>query len=865
MKISSASKKVLASALSAAMVVAFAPTVAFGAQEGQTLKVSYDLAGGTDANAGNQDAVKDGDLTVNSQNKVSLADGTALKLVSDDASTADVVEGYEFAGWEVYADTDKDGVIDTSKDTSVTVTNGEGDVSNPAIDSSTKLFAKATYKTATIDAGNIAVEFANGKATFKAQLASTDKDEIKGAGKFVVTAPDGTTQVSKATNGTTQVTLDKIAAQVGAYTVALVDGNGVTLSTQTVYVGSVKLTGGAFQVDGGDFQTEASFFYVANGSMTLNKVIGNSVEVYKVNADGTKGIKGSFYNAKGDKLDLNAKVAGGEKGAVETVYTANFGAALTTFAAKGRTLTATVAGVAPNCWATANQYKAPKEVSSELYYVTIADASGKVVASSADTQGENKKIEYKNATNGTYTATLYKVGGYKEATATTAAVDGTVEQVATLTATVDAVAASPSWSYTPAYKADGTTVDYGMLTLSNNAGDGFKVQYKIGGGSYTDYDATKGYLKLSASQLSSTITVKATNGKASDALVESLEVALVPSTTNASNFSDIVGSKTIGNKIAAYYKNDEGVKAAVAAAAKGFTDAGYKEQVLASDNGHTDITWHADSVAAYKSVLDAVAAAAKAELAAQAAPVTHSDGSVSYVTAENLAAAEAAVDAAVAAYVANNDSDAANDVSLVNGVGVSGAVVATNGSITRGGSYVDAVNAPVAAVEKTDVTKAQADAAAAVTAQLKAAAESKDAAAAQAAIEAYAALPDVAKGLVSTDDLKAAHAVVDAQAAIDEQDKTAVKYCNSTKTKTIKLAKKAKKTKKKFSVKWNSQVSESGNKVTYAKKSGSAKVTVSANGKATLKKGVKKGTYKAKVKVSCGNATRTVTAKFIVK
>ena len=35
MKISNASKKVLASALSAAMVVAFAPTVAFGAQAGR--------------------------------------------------------------------------------------------------------------------------------------------------------------------------------------------------------------------------------------------------------------------------------------------------------------------------------------------------------------------------------------------------------------------------------------------------------------------------------------------------------------------------------------------------------------------------------------------------------------------------------------------------------------------------------------------------------------------------------------------------------------------------------------------------------------------------------------------------------------
>ena len=40
MKISNASKKVLASALSAAMVVAFAPTVAFGAVAGDEITVT---------------------------------------------------------------------------------------------------------------------------------------------------------------------------------------------------------------------------------------------------------------------------------------------------------------------------------------------------------------------------------------------------------------------------------------------------------------------------------------------------------------------------------------------------------------------------------------------------------------------------------------------------------------------------------------------------------------------------------------------------------------------------------------------------------------------------------------------------------
>ena len=48
MKISNASKKVLASALSAAMVVAFAPTVAFG-KTGDAINVTVNLDGGVAA------------------------------------------------------------------------------------------------------------------------------------------------------------------------------------------------------------------------------------------------------------------------------------------------------------------------------------------------------------------------------------------------------------------------------------------------------------------------------------------------------------------------------------------------------------------------------------------------------------------------------------------------------------------------------------------------------------------------------------------------------------------------------------------------------------------------------------------------
>ena len=61
-------------------------------------------------------------------------------------------------------------------------------------------------------------------------------------------------------------------------------------------------------------------------------------------------------------------------------------------------------------------------------------------------------------------------------------------------------------------------------------------------------------------------------------------------------------------------------------------------------------------------------------------------------------------------------------------------------------------------------------------------------------------------------------------------------------------------------------MSKSGNAVVYAKASGSSKITVSAAGKVTLKKGAAKGkTYTAKVTATCGNMTRTVTAKFVIK
>ena len=88
----------------------------------------------------------------------------------------------------------------------------------------------------------------------------------------------------------------------------------------------------------------------------------------------------------------------------------------------------------------------------------------------------------------------------------------------------------------------------------------------------------------------------------------------------------------------------------------------------------------------------------------------------------------------------------------------------------------------------------------------------------------------------------------------------------SGKTIKVKIGKKKKTTKNKTFARTKAmKVSGKKGSVTYAKSSGNAKITVSKAGKVTVKKGLKKGTYKVKVKVTDGEtdtyfaATKTVT------
>ena len=103
MKISSASKKVLASALSAAMVVAFAPTVAFGAiTDGTKVKVSFDENGGTYTTSGQlKEVTKD------------VADGKITFDADEVTGTAYTKGSSAFDFW--FYDANNNGKFDTNE------------------------------------------------------------------------------------------------------------------------------------------------------------------------------------------------------------------------------------------------------------------------------------------------------------------------------------------------------------------------------------------------------------------------------------------------------------------------------------------------------------------------------------------------------------------------------------------------------------------------------------------------------------------------------------------------------------------------------------------------------------------------------
>ena len=265
--------------------------------------------------------------------------------------------------------------------------------------------------------------------------------------------------------------------------------------------------------------------------------------------------------------------------------------------------------------------------------------------------------------------------------------------------------------------------------------------------------------------------------------------------------------------------------------------------------------WAKLVVAQSKSVIEAVATVEKANLAAKNTLTKGDDGKYSYISDADLAKANAAVDAVIAAFDANNDPKV-KDIATVNGVTVSANTVA---------AYVNAIKAvPTNSTYVTSVAAADAeaviavdDAFAKIPAEVTAANAVEAKAAAEAAVKAYGELTASQKQLISSATYeKAVATIAAADEAIATADKAAV---SKVKGKTVKA-----KASKKTTAKLTKVTSESGAVSTFSKTSGNAKITVSKSGKITVKKGLKKGKkYTAKVKATVGASTKTV--KVIVK
>ena len=855
MKISNASKKVLASALSAAMVVAFAPTVAFGAQEGMKLKVNYDFAGGVEsAAAGTQGLKTAEELVVDSSNEVTFQTVATGALQLNSGTKADgTPDGYEFASWNVWADTNKDGKIvkeGTDKDLEIS---GQG-VSDAKIDSSTPLYATATYATAKLSSASVNIDQANGKLLFSADKTT---EKCIGTAKFVVTSPSG----AKTEKGA--LSSEKLAAEVGTWTVELVDGNGIVLDAQKYYVGNVVMTGGAYKNwDGsGKDVTTQTVWYLASAEQSAAKYVNSAdnkrehTTATKINEDGSlsKITANGYYTAKGEWMsDITIKA--GEKGAVSTAVTADYndGAAeikgLNFDKATGQ-IKAVISGNV-SAWANAAALKDVAENTTDGYYFVVKNAKGEVVAETAKTGDKGtvisgaKTMTISASEAGVYTATLYKLTAKSSTVGDTT--PGTMEAVSTATVEIaDDYAAAPTWSYTAKYKADGT-VDGGTLVLTNNAGDAYDVMYGTTSAA-SKYDAAKGGIAVAAGGATNYVfkaaikDTKATEKKASK------EVTLVGYSQALSDFKTAAGSfnlKTVNGKVGAYYVDNADVKAAVKAAEKTFTDKGFAEKTAQAADATK--AWAPVTVAAEQSVVDAVAGVAKAELAKYAAGVASADGKkVTVLSAADYDAAVKAVEAVSAAYAANHDGDKGNNVAKVNDVALSTAIA----------TYVDAVEADLkAGVKKAESFKAEDVAAAkAVTEQLKAAKTGDEA---KAAIEAYGKLSNEAKKLIAAADIAAVQDVITKAELAEAQDEAAIA---AVKGKTVK-AKAKKATKSSLKV----VTSKSGAKSTFKKTSGNSKVKVYKSGKIVVKKGLKAGKkYTVKVKATVGASTKTV--KVIVK
>ena len=877
MKISNASKKVLASALSAAMVVAFAPTVAFG-KTGDAINVTVNLDGGVAAA---------GETTT-------FANALVGDVITLPAATK---AGYAVDSWKVKYE----GAADFTDLTDFDSDNSNGIQAKLADKKSVEF--KAVY-----DTPSASTEFTAGTAgvatgsTIVATFDGANKGKLVAGKQYTlkVTGPTGKVLATSAKFGSTisadvtaTATFGAGADQIdpeflvgGTYvtTIADEDGNVVFTSDKDSSLGITQLN----VKDTTDAKTDAVLFATAGADTTvLNGATYVDAEGYSIDNAGVKALKAGVYDVKkvaASKTvsvtpvayDATARTIGftptyasgvPAKGSIETavvdpsgktIWSATDSAATAMTATfKQGTSVASFAGAAE----TAGDY---------VYTATVKNEDGEVVATGKAkvtlTQvvyvaGEGVEFKDNSAATGTNYTKAENQSFWTSGTATAAAITTVAKAKAGYTlatawqldgkdlSAANAIAAGKVNTLTATAKVTDVSMNCVDPTIESASFDATKKEWTIklacatAGAKLvwgttssltTAYDATKGIVTKAE-----TIHVQALPVKGStpaNITTQSNVVELTCVTSDWSDFASTTGAvyKKVG-KSASTYADAPDVKAALEAGDAAVKAAGYKtaKDMKALIDGNA------------KAVYTAVKAYAEAELAAYANGALVVVGDKAYtMDAKTLAAKQKAI--ATATKDVKDSTDAAGYKALIKTI-----VTDTNAALN-------------AAVEDKTVTAADVTAAKALNAAIAAlpaevtAANGNDVIAATDKILAdYAALTTGAKKLVSSADYaKAVATIKAADEAIANADKAAVA---KVKGKTVKAkAKKATKSSLK------AVTSESGAKSTFKKVTKNSKVTVSKTGKIVVKKGLKAGKkYTVKVKATVGASTKTV--KVVVK
>ena len=926
MKISSASKKVLASALSAAMVVAFAPTVAFGAPANVTPAkyVSVTFNGNGSSTTAPAPAYK----------QVKQYDGKyyieAADTYKDAAGKDATADGYSFDKW--FIDADGDGVIDEGEAYAKTV-NGATNMVEISADA-TSVELKAAYATPSItklaDSAFSAVA-AYGQSTEAWYDAKASKIAFTVANpgladhKYVLTVTNpagtvvGTETFGSGTGESDPVTelagnkavfftdnalsSDKWAAYksnlvAGDYTVTLTD-NGkeisaqkITLATITVTVGS-KTKSGLGQVKGTadlrvinpiadtDYQayTDAEGYYVADPTAVAVKgdaaytavEQATTITVAPAYDETNRQLTFTVANAAaaGAKFDVTVKAPSG------VVYTGHAnGAYIINFDQTSKN----------------DRTSAAEEAGDYIVTATITEANGTVKTASAKMTLTELKVEAGEGTK-VVTANKAQVKSYFTDVTTEAGLAtfvGTVEAAVnpgTNSGADDGIVAKDA-NATLTWKLNGADIVSANKVKAGQTNILTATTAAVNYAAAPEYSVAKVAVTGQADQYVLTVapaagtTVAVTDGtnainKATDGKynVTGKDTVVITATGAAGTTAKVITLAKLGTTMSDAWK----------AATKGGQSA------LEKNIGNTTTKWlAADGV---KGAIESGKAAIDAYEAKYYAVVTEGEAIevAAYKALYEAVAAEAdaqikayengakvvagskvysmTADQYAAAVKAVDTAKKAVETAVKNAGTDSATVVAKykEGFDTSNDSVLTVTNTRLTGenfVTVENYTAADVKAAQEVSASLKAATTGAEA---EAALKAFDALTAAQKELVAAADLAAAQKVADeakAQAELIVAQDDAAVSKARNASKTVKAGK-AGKTTKKASITLKKITSASGAKVTYKKSSGKKAITVKS-GKAYLAKGTKVGKYTATIKATCGTQTAKIKVTFKV-